>query len=57
MNAPFGVRSELEMQYRNGFDDALADAVSGGDRTPEWVKRAVCAPLLHSRAERYRPGR
>jgi hypothetical protein len=52
MNVPFGVGDTLEMQFRNGFDDALADAVAGGDRTPDWVKRAVRAPLLQSRAAR-----
>jgi hypothetical protein len=51
MNVPIGVGDTLEMQYRNGFDDALADAVAGGDRTPDWVKRAVRAPLLRSRSE------
>jgi hypothetical protein len=50
VNVPTGVGDTLEMHYRNGFDDALADAVVGGDRTPEWVKRAVRAPLLRSRA-------
>ena len=54
VNVPLGVGDTLEMQYRNGFDDALADAVAGGDRTPDWVKRAVRAPLLRSRAERAR---
>src|SRR5271168_1635059 len=38
MNVPIGVGETLDMQFRNGFDDALADAVAGGDRTPEWVK-------------------
>lgn len=52
MNVPVGVGDTLEMQFRNGFDDALADAVAGGDRTPEWVKRAVRGPLLRSHAER-----
>ena len=54
MNVPIGVGDTLEMQYRNGFDDALADAVAGGDRTPDWVKHAVRAPLLRSRALRER---
>jgi hypothetical protein len=49
VNVPVGVGDTLEMQFRNGFDDALADAVSGGNRTPEWVKRAVRGPLLRSR--------
>jgi hypothetical protein len=52
VNVPTGLGETLEMQFRNGFDDALADAVSGGDRTPEWVRRAVRGPLLRSRAER-----
>jgi hypothetical protein len=52
VNVPTGVGDTLEMHYRNGFDDALADAVAGGDRTPDWVKRAVRTPLLRSRAER-----
>jgi hypothetical protein len=51
MNVPVGVGDTLEIQFRNGFDDALADAVMGGDRTPDWVKRAVRGPLLRSRAE------
>jgi hypothetical protein len=56
VNVPTGVGDTLEMQYRNGFDDALADAVSGGDRTPDWVRRAVRAPLLRSHAERKQGG-
>ena len=55
VNVPTGVGETFEMHFRNGFDDALADAVAGGDRTPDWVKRAVRAPLLQSRRER-RPG-
>ncbi|HVJ52898.1 MAG TPA: hypothetical protein VM689_10570 [Aliidongia sp.] len=51
MNVPVGVGDTLDIQFRNGFDDALADAVAGGDRTPDWVKRAVRGPLLRSRAE------
>lgn len=52
MNVPTGVGDSLEMQFRNGFDDALADAVVSGDRTPDWVRYALKAPLLRSRAER-----
>ena len=52
MNVPTGVGDTLEMQFRNGFDDALADAVVGGDRTPDWVRHALKAPLLLSRQER-----
>ncbi|HWK44654.1 MAG TPA: hypothetical protein VNT30_08025 [Stellaceae bacterium] len=53
VNVPTGVGDTLEMQFRNGFDDALADAVSGGDRTPEWVRQAVHGPLMRSREERF----
>jgi hypothetical protein len=52
MNVPTGVGDTLEMQFRNGFDDALADAVVGGDRTPDWVRHALKAPLMRSRDER-----
>ncbi len=52
VNVPTGVGETLEMHFRNGFDDALADAVAGGDRTPDWVRRAVRGPLLRSREER-----
>ena len=52
VNVPTGVGETLDMHFRNGFDDALADAVAGGDRTPDWVKRAVRRPLLRSREER-----
>jgi hypothetical protein len=51
LNVPTGVGDTLDMQFRNGFDDALADAVTGGDRTPLWVKHALKAPLLRSRIE------
>ena len=52
MNVPTGVGDTLDMQFRNGFDDALADAVMGGDRTPDWVRHALKAPLLRSRKDR-----
>jgi hypothetical protein len=52
INVPTGVGETLEMHFRNGFDDALADAVAGGERTPDWVKQAVRGPLLRSREER-----
>lgn len=52
VNVPTGVGETLEMHFRNGFDDALADAVAGGDRTPGWVRRALRGPLLRSREER-----
>jgi hypothetical protein len=52
MNVPTGVGDTLDMQFRNGFDDALADAVMGGDRTPDWVRHALKAPLLRSQKER-----
>ena len=52
MNVPTGVGDTLDMQFRNGFDDALADAVVGGDRTPDWVRHALKAPLLRSREDR-----
>jgi hypothetical protein len=51
-NVPDGDGDTLSVHFRNGFDDALADAVAGGDRTPDWVKQAVRAPLLRSREER-----
>ena len=52
VNVPPGVGEMIERHFRDGFDDALADAVSGGDRTPDWVRRAVRRPLLRSREER-----
>ena len=51
VNVPTGVGESLDMHFRNGFDDALADAVIGGDRTPDWVKYAVRQPLLQSRLQ------
>jgi hypothetical protein len=52
VNVPTGVGDTLDMHFRNGFDDALADAVSGGDRTPDWVRTALRGPLERSRRER-----
>ena len=52
VNVPTGVGDVLEMHFRNGFDDALADAVSGGNRTPDWVRFALRGPLERSRRGR-----
>jgi hypothetical protein len=52
VNVPTGVGEALEMHFRNGFDDALADRVAGGERTPEWVKFALREPLRRSAEER-----
>jgi hypothetical protein len=51
VNVPTGVGDVMEQHFHNGFDDALADAVSGGDRTPEWVGRSMRGPLVRSREE------
>jgi hypothetical protein len=50
VNVPTGVGETLEMHFRNGFDDALADAVSGGNRVPDWVRQSLRGPLERSQA-------